>query len=107
MTDINKKLCQHLGICWHEYPLTGRCACIKCGYSGSDVNPDFTADPLRLLREVKKLKNFDQFIAYLNGFSLDEDGDLINDAIPIGYILYHDGALAQKALEWFEGKEPK
>lgn len=95
MTDINKKLCQHLGICWHEYPLTGRCACIKCGYSGSDVNPDFTRDPLALLREMMKREDWNAFKTAVV-HSLDDFLSLITDT---------SGALAKAAAEWFRGRE--
>jgi hypothetical protein len=104
MTDINKKLCQHLGICWHEYPLTGRCACIKCGYSGSDVNPDFTRDPLALLRLMEKREDGNLFFANLmygvdNVEEIDDDGLIDRE-----YLVNQTGKFANAVLEWFKGR---
>ena len=115
--EVNRKLAEKLG-CWHEVIPATNYKCY-CGYQSDDAyvicshvvnhpNPDFyTPDGIvLLLREMMKNTRGSRFIAKLNGLSLDEDNDLIDNAIPIDYITDTTGKLAIAALEWLE-KEGK
>ena len=64
---------------------------------------DFSS-PIEVLRVMKAREDFDLFVGKINAFSLDEDGDPINDAIPVDLLLT-PGALRDKAIEWMEAKK--
>jgi hypothetical protein len=66
-------------------------------------NPDFSTDSgkVMLLREMMKLEDFHRFVAKINGFSLDEDGDMLNNAMPIDYITDTTGKFALEVYDWF------
>lgn len=107
--DKNRRLAELLGVEWHESVAPWVCACGRKDLDSWDCpekeaeNPDFT-DPIAVLREMKKRKEekFHHFISKLNAFSLDEDGDLINNAIPVDLILDTTGKLRDAAIEFLE-----
>ncbi len=107
--QINKELCQEFNIPWHEdgyYTDGWHCS---CGYKGfkSEVddhlrrnpNPDFFTDPVRLLRLMEKLPDFEEFseeFSFVIGiYSMSRDKWYIER----DYIL-EEGKLARACLEW-------
>ena len=93
-TDKNRRVCEVLGIEWHE-KLEDSALC-KCGrfYNKTYcINLDFAADPLRLLAEVQRSKLWEEF-------SLGIDC-LFGEFISIRYLLT-PGALLDAFLEWEE-----
>ena len=99
MNDINKMLCELLGI----EPVD-----VTCFYTGtiSKKFPEFTspAGRIDLLRRMENHPNGKLFFAQLiyagvNVEAIDDDG-----LIQRSYILDDNGALARVALEFLEGK---
>jgi len=73
--ELNKELCQLLGICWHEHKCTkvdggfswvcGKCRDVYPFEDGSLLsNPDFTSDSgkIQLLREMRRRDDWVGFI---------------------------------------------
>ena len=116
--QINKRFAELAGIPWHKWErpqkgtLYGSCACgrvINITKREWEVhpfhrNPDFCADPRLVLEVMEKREDFNRWIAVLNGLSLDEDNCLIDNAIPIDYILDKTGKLAMAAITFLEAK---
>ena len=105
--DINKRLCELLGICWHEQIDDQTLQCKHCGAPMLfpwQQNPDFTSEKGRidLLRRMENHPNGKLFFAQLtyagdNVEAIDDDG-----LIQRSYILDDNGALARVALEFLE-----
>ena len=76
-----------------------------------EVNPDYATDPRLVLREMDRIGKLEHFLAKLNAFSLDEDDDLINNAVPVDYILDPNGELettgklVKEAIKFMKEKE--
>jgi hypothetical protein len=107
MTDRNKRLAELLRICHHDegvWGSNGKWTCEKCGAEVDGDNPtiDFTSDPRLVLREMRKIGKLARFLSGLNAFSFDEDGDMIDNAVPVECILNTTGLLADKAIEFLE-----
>ena len=108
MGDINEMLCELLGICWHEQVDDQTLQCKHCGAPMLfpwQQSPDFTSDARLVLREMRKIGKLARFLSWLNAFSFDEDGDMIDNAVPVEFIINTTGLLADKALEFLERKE--
>jgi hypothetical protein len=108
--ELNKELCELLGICWHERKIPS-CynKCQKCGYIAKDINtmdnPDFTSDSgkIALLREMMKRKDSYGFFLYNGEVKTSWDGrDLYN--ISVDYLLDDTGKLAIAARDFLRGK---
>jgi hypothetical protein len=119
--ELNKELCQLLGICWHEPKGIGFLSdmCICGGCYGDDrkgnstmsdhckrCNPDFTskASRVQLLKLIRKHKHFHRLIAKINCLSLDEDGDFIDNCIPVDLMTDDTGKLAIAARDFLKGQ---
>ena len=110
--QINRRFADLVGLPWHEYYQQQhdwyKCSCQKELIYKSDIidgvhdNPDFISDPRLMLREMNRIGKLDKFLAKLNGLSLDEDGDLINNAVPVDYILDTAGLLVKAAISFLE-----
>ena len=99
MNDINKRLCELLGDCWHEQIDDQTLQCKHCGAPllfPWHQNPDFTlADGgIDLLKRLKAKGCVYEFLAR---FAFPADF--------IGFLLDDNGALARVALEFLEAKE--
>jgi hypothetical protein len=90
-----------LGKCWHENKIapysggTMRLVCSKCG--SIDYNPDYAANPLLVLKEMKYRCNFQDFLDYLR----------FNDrlgVIPVDYLFDTTGQLRDKAIEFLRDR---
>ena len=98
--EKNKKICQILGIHWHEYGTKNKqpyaYGCPMCG--STENNPDFYTDAgaVRLLREIKKQKWYVEFVIFLWDLR-DVDMDTYDYIITAGL-------LADKVIEWKEEK---
>ena len=115
--DKNRELHELLGLCWHEIKevtptMRYKCSCGYICYVDDSMNyhcrvnnPDYAADPRLVLREMEKRDDFNRFVAKINGFSLDEDDELIDNAIPIDLILDTTGKVGDLAIKWLEGKK--
>ncbi len=108
-TDPNRRFAELAGLCWHEpqfVTLGGitKHKCKKCLKVVRHIgfNPDFAADSREVLKVMREGKDFHKWIAKMNGLSLDEDGTLIDNAIPVGLILDTTGKLRDAAIEWME-----
>jgi hypothetical protein len=124
--DLNKELCQLLGICWHEikFDPTGSNEFPYCQHCGrqdipwhweypngkclriASINPDFTSEVgrVQLLKLIKKHKHFHRLIAKINCLSLDEDGDFIDNCIPVDLMTDDTGKLAIAARDFLKGQ---
>ena len=112
----NKELHELLGLEWHTvlYLSTPpaphwECSCRRAFFDYylmtehlKKNSPDYAADPRLVLREMMKRDDFDRFISNINAFSLDEDNDLINNAVPVDLIMDTTGKLADIAIEWLK-----
>lgn len=126
MTDAEKdrEIAEWMGICWHETiewkrekdpmkmvhvhgcddTLIYTCSCGK--KSSFDVcpdNPNFTADPLRLLAEMRKREDWNDLIFDLvDNFPGEEEGFSITHFTDI---LLIPGALRDVVWEWMKGRK--
>ena len=101
--EKNKRLCQILGIHWHEeLPTEGFVSVCACGERANltivNWNPDFYTDAgaVRLLRELEPQEWYLSFM----GFAAD---NLLNEEY--FELITTPGLLADKLIEWKEGKE--
>lgn len=73
---ISKRLCQKLGICWHEAIARDyrnkKCSCGKSFSSNYErrkhfkrANPDFVAHPWELIREMEKRGKLRKLLAFI------------------------------------------
>jgi len=114
--EPNREFAELVGVQWHEQVSTKEdgygCSCGFLTYFGGmygehirdNSNPDYAADPRLVLREMDRIGKLEHFLAKLNAFSLDEDDDLINKAVPVDYFLDITGLLRDKAIEWLRNK---
>ena len=113
-TEINKRLAELLGICWHEPLFPNSHICEHCGLVFEEdmagYNPDFCRDPRLVLREMMRRSDWDLVIN-------ERDicfGNIIGGWVKIGkkyshwvhtnYILDETGLLAMKAITFLEAK---
>ena len=110
MTDRNRELAELVGMFWHHaedfnvrpfYPLT--CSCGEKLFTFQvephckHYNPDFTADPRLVLREMVKRDDWLMFLAFIKGLM---DVSRHHDKIDVGLILDTTGKLANLAIEF-------
>ena len=101
--DKNKRICQILGIEWHEeLDPDGYCSCgqYHTVTNPVPVNPNFTTDAgkVQLLREIRKLPNHKEFLYFLTRKStmvIEEINNILRD-----YIEDTTGKLLDAFLEW-------
>ena len=114
--DVNKRLCELLGICWHEQVDDQTLQCKHCGAPMLfpwHQNPDFTSEKGRidLLKRIRGMKGLDNFFLFYGEMQREEFGELPMvglefTSIFIDSIMLDDnGALARVALEFLEAKE--
>ena len=113
---LNREFHELLGKHLHEWtnkddPKHPDRICTRCGVKITERNYaddvlDYVADPRLVLREMDRLGKLEHFLAKVNAFSLDEDGDLINNAIPVDYILDTTGLLALAARDFMRKEKP-
>ena len=112
-TELNKKICEKLGICWHEPLFKGSKVCRLCGTycdaeSMSEFNPDFTVNSKVLLDAIKEKLGEERYEKFIRSFTAYTDFrgittymcavDFINT-----YIL-NPRSLCEKLLDFMEGK---
>ena len=91
--------------CYHEFPITGMCACIKCTYQGADINPDFNADPVSCLEVMMEREDWPKFLDTIGGAKIYSSlGKEVKreEYIIVGYITDRTGRLADLAYEWIK-----
>jgi hypothetical protein len=67
--EVNRRICEKLGICWHEAVIYDGCSCgfstltFLTAHLETHPNPDFFSDAgkVQLLREMGKLENWQDF----------------------------------------------
>jgi hypothetical protein len=97
--DLNKRLCEKLGICWHEQ-VDGQT--LQCKHCGNPMlfpwqqHPDFTTDAgkVMLLREMLKRKDWPEFYRSLKWSVFVED-----------YILDTTGQLRDKCIDFLNRRK--
>ena len=104
--NLNRKLHEALGYCWHDDVLT----CRKCGafFIGDDMeNPDYVADPRLVIRAIAKQGNM--LDERLKAFSMYvESGTHSRPYCISAHGLFElvaidtTGKLAQLALDWLQ-----
>ena len=111
--EVNQRLHKAFGYCVHEMVKDSSkyfswFCCAECKYMASEPSrsPNYCANPLLVLREMRERGDFGRWVSVVNGLSINEDGYLLNDVIPIDLILDTTGKLARKALEWVERSKP-
>lgn len=118
--EKDRYIVEKLGGCWHKpvkfinkkRPCHGwLCACgeeysVFCNNHLHD-NPDFTSEAgrVKLLKLVEKREGFGRFIAQINCLSFDEDGDLIDNCIPIDLMTDDTGKFRDVVYKWLGGEE--
>jgi hypothetical protein len=115
--DINRELTGLLWLCWHEpnNPVKYEeiWLCKHCGVNilnipsmqNSDtqftyINPDFTADPVSLLRLMMKRADWEKFLQLTGWMYFDKDTDAPIYYIKTDFITDTTGLLAQAAWDW-------
>ena len=94
--DANRRFSELAGIC-------KTCDDKVCTLD-PDCCTDYT-DPREVLRVMSKREDFSRWVAQINALSIDEDGDLIDNAIPVDLILDTTGKLRDLAIKWMEGRK--
>lgn len=115
--EINRELCERLGLQWHETDCTtivsGTLAC-KCGVINcGKINPDFYSDPgkVPLLREMAKRADNAKFKLFLwkkAGWLIFTGTELLSGlilGIPYSYLYDPDGLFAITALEFLRKEQ--
>lgn len=125
MTDNekNRAVCEWLGLCWHElipYDHQGyKCSCgfethygaLYGDHERSNPNPDFSTDPVALLREIEiwNAERYTSFIMYLVTCEMGKDFTYFSRSAVQGYVVLiinkyitTPGALLDKFLEWMK-----
>ena len=95
--DLNKRLCEKLGICWHEQIDHGTLQCKHCGHEMLLTrNPDFITDPLSLLRIMREREDWIDFVYkfFLQPDAYEEARDIVD------LLLDQTGVLARAVDEW-------
>ena len=104
MNDINKELCELLGIQWHkaEWRVERRMwMCSACGTWDQGIsacvkqNPDFISNPVALLREMRKREDWEEFMI----LNMDKMGEWIYNTIT-DYMADDTGKLAIAARDF-------
>ena len=100
---IDRRLCELLGICWHERTGNCLCSCRKQFISNHTVaahikklNPHLSTDPVALLRVMREREDWAEF----------KDSYVASRDILLDYI-FNPALLAQAAVEWLEGSKGK
>lgn len=104
--DINRRLHEALGKCWHEviaiatsrfgYAESPIC---KCGAWNCQVpNPDYCADPRLVIEAMREREKFKEFIYFVLG----PYGDVFN---LLDLIMDTTGKLRDAAIEFIEGRK--
>jgi hypothetical protein len=101
LMNLNRKLHEALGYCWHDDVLT----CRKCGafFIGDDMeNPDYVADPRLVVREMEKRGELEAFSFYV--WDRSDKLRYIASCLDIIRMVAIDtsGKLAQLALDWLK-----
>ena len=79
------------------------CKELKIEYTGQCFSDE--AGRVQLLELMEKSGKLGRFLAWLNGLSLDEDGDLIDNCVPVDFLLDNTGLLRDKVFERLGGEE--
>ena len=122
--DVNKRLCELLGICWHEQVDVSTLECKHCGKSMLfpwEQNPDFS-NPIEVLKVMKSRSDWFDFVSTIGGYEAYggkpiEDQSTLDvkfDDEPINGsewilvdLLLTPGALRDKAIEWMEERHER
>jgi hypothetical protein len=110
MSDLNQRLHEALGLCWHHWVLgkqkfdeSDHFYCTKCGYrlgyTETTDQPDYVADPRLVLREMQKREDWIDFCESNRWIWANYM------AIKIDVILDTTGKLARLALDWLKSGE--
>jgi hypothetical protein len=111
-TDKNCRVCEALGICWHEWEWDeNHYFCPKCGdlliNNPIPTNPDFAADPLRLLAELRKREDwwiFAQWCKSIHAVRINAFPDRRTETVFAveTELLLTPGALLDAVWEWIQ-----
>ncbi len=109
----NRRFAELAGAFWHEIVGTPDGYFCSCGSPVKEsiglpvrtghYNLDFT-DVREVLKVMEKIDKLRRFLAWINALSIDEDGDFINEAVPVGLIIDTTGKLRDLAIQWMEGR---
>lgn len=99
--DKNRRVAEWLGMCWHEQVDSQTLECKKCGQGllfPWQRNPDFSADPLALLRVMRERGDWIRFLQTSCKLypTIEETADRILQ------LLLTPGALLDAVDEWIK-----
>jgi len=114
-TELNRKICEKLGICCHEPLFKGSKVCRLCGTycdaeSMSEFNPDFTVNSKVLLEAVKEKLGEERYVGFINKKNVGLVGLLTDYPIHVHMIAVYETyilnprSLCEKFLEFMEDK---
>lgn len=107
----NQHFAELAGICWHEPiftsigtdPVEIKHRCIKCHKIVGFQNPDFAAEPWRVLEVMESDQGFIGSIAA----TLKVAPQGCEYSVSADYIKDRTGKLRDAAIEWMEGRKKK
>jgi hypothetical protein len=102
--EINKRLYELLGNCWHEpdgeAKFAGNFICKKCRYVyWANTTPDYCADPRLVIKAMMERKDWPDFLRWFFGKKNRDAEDLLYS------IMDTTGKLALLAIEYLEGRK--
>ena len=100
--NLNRKLHEALGYCWHEQGDPGVLQCSKCGEPMLftwQQNPNYAADQRLVIREMEKQRCLDKFICYVCSIHHLQWNRNVTDFTKL-VAIDTTGKLAQLALDW-------
>ena len=104
--EINRKLHEALGRCWHEPAANKPWYCMKCKDYFHHTNPDYCADPRLVIEAMMERKDWPLFLDYVGGDYYPPADPLAGNIslIDCNLILDKTGKLRDAAIEWLEVK---
>lgn len=97
----NQRFAKLAGICWHEFDPDYDVRCRKCGDYVDDGNPDFAAEPWRVLEVMMAREDWIEFAdAHFLISTIDING-VTEYAVQIDYIRDRTGKLRNAAIVFF------
>lgn len=107
--EINRRLHEALGKCWHEPASNFRCYCHKCGktiprdgVTGNIIRPDYCTDPRLVIEAMMEKWIWDKFAGSLCERNKRQVG---NYNISLDLIMDKTGKIAKLAIDWLEGRK--
>ena len=112
-TELNKKICEKLGICCHEPLFKGSKVCRLCGTycdaeSMSEFNPDFTVNSKVLQDALKEKLGEERYMEFIHSITSYTDYRGYTTYMSIAGFIYsyisNPSQLCEKFLEFMERK---